>query len=308
MIIFLYGQDTYRSRRKLNEFVVRYKKIHKEGLGPRRFEGRDLDFRDFREEIESTSIFGERKLFILEDVFSNQEFKDWFIKNKKRILSSDSTILVYEGGRPDKRDKFFRFLIKYSKSQEFGFLKEGQLERWIVSELSRYNIKIQQRALSQLIDFVGVDLWRMANELRKLSSFKGENSVVGEEDVRALVKPKIESDIFKTINAVAEKDKKTALGLLRAHLKSGEPPLYLFSMIDFQFRNLLVLKDLLERRLPPYSSGLHPYAIKKTLPLLRKFTLGGLKKIYQRLFELDLEIKSGKISPELGLDLFVMEI
>jgi len=308
MIIFLYGQDTYRSRRKLNEFIARYKDVHKEALGLRRFEGKDLDFRDFREEIESTSIFGERKLFILEDVFSNQEFKDRFIKDKKRVLSSDSTILVYEGGKPDKRDKFFRFLIKNSKSQEFGFLNEGQLERWIVSELSRYNIKIEQRALSRLIGFVGVDLWRMANELRKLSSFKGENSVVGEEDVRALVSPKIDGDIFRTINAIAEKDKKTALGLLRAHLNAGESPLYLFSMIDFQFRNLLLLKDLLERGLPPYSSDLHPYAIKKNLPLLRKFTSGQLKKIYRRLFELDLEIKSGKINPELGLDLFVTEI
>ncbi|HDH99154.1 MAG TPA: hypothetical protein ENF68_00500, partial [bacterium] len=96
MIIFLYGQDTYRSRRKLNEFVARYKEVHKEGSGLRRLEGRDLDFRSFQQEIETGTIFGEKKLFILEGVFSNQEFKDLFIKNKKRVLSSNTTILIYE--------------------------------------------------------------------------------------------------------------------------------------------------------------------------------------------------------------------
>lgn len=308
MIIFLYGQDTYRSRRKLNEFVARYKEVHKEGSGLRRLEGRDLDFRSFQQEIETGTIFGEKKLFILEGVFSNQEFKDLFIKNKKRILSSNTTILIYETKKIEKKDRFFKFLLKNSKTQEFGFLKGRQLEKWAISEFSRYRVKIQQRALSQLIDFVGPDTWRMTNEIRKLSSYKGRNSVVEEDDVRALVKPKIESDIFKTINAIAKKDRKTALGLIRAHLNSGESPFYLFSMIDFQFRNLLVVKDLLERGLSPYSSGIHPYVIKKTLPLLGKFTSGQLKKIYRRLFELDLEIKSGKMSPELGLDLLVTEI
>lgn len=30
MVIFLYGQDTYRSRQKLNEIIERYKKVEDE--------------------------------------------------------------------------------------------------------------------------------------------------------------------------------------------------------------------------------------------------------------------------------------
>ena len=32
MIIFLYGPDSFRSKEKLNEIVLGYKKVHKSGL------------------------------------------------------------------------------------------------------------------------------------------------------------------------------------------------------------------------------------------------------------------------------------
>ena len=47
MIIFLYGEDSYRSKEKLNEIINRYKESHKNELNLRRFEGEDLDFQDF---------------------------------------------------------------------------------------------------------------------------------------------------------------------------------------------------------------------------------------------------------------------
>ena len=308
MIIFLYGQDSYRSRQKLNEFVNRYKRVHKKAWELRRFEGKGMGLRNLRDEIKTASIFGEKKLFLLENVFSDQEIKDWLVKSKEAILSSNNNILIYEGTGVSKKDKFFKFLLKNSRSQEFVFLRTRQLKNWVMIEFSRNNIKIQETALNKLVDFVGSDLWQMANEVKKLTAYRGRGGVVEIDDIRTLVKPKIEADIFKTINAIAGGNKKTALGLLRAHLGLGAFPLYLFSMIDFQYRNLLIVKDLTERGLSPYSSGLHPYAVRKALPLLKKFTFGKLKKIYRRLFQLDLEIKSGRLSSELALDLFVAEI
>ena len=52
----------------------------------------------------------------------------------------------------------------------------------------------------------------------------------------------------------------------------------------------------------------HPYVIKKTIQQARSFSLSELKKIYQKIFQVDLGIKTGKIEPETALDLFVAEI
>ena len=83
-------------------------------------------------------------------------------------------------------------------------------------------------------------------------------------------------------------------------------------MINFQFRNLLEIKDLQEKR-EPYFKILtqikaNPYIFKKKWQLAEKFTLSQLKKICQRLFKADYEIKNGRLSPEIALDLLLLQI
>lgn len=51
MIIFLYGQNTYKSRQKLNKIIERYKKIHKTGLDLQYFNGGNLYFQDLKNKI-----------------------------------------------------------------------------------------------------------------------------------------------------------------------------------------------------------------------------------------------------------------
>jgi len=151
----------------------------------------------------------------------------------------------------------------------------------------------------------------MSNEIKKLASFKN-NKTVRTEDIKLLVRSKIETDIFKTIDAIADKNKKQALNLLHKHLEKGDSPLYLLSMINYQFRNLLAVKDLIEKQIP-YNiilkrSGLHPFVVKKSYYQSQKFTFQELKKIYQKIFKKDLDIKTGRIQPEIALDLLIAEI
>jgi len=319
MILFLYGPDTYRSRQKLNEIIEHYKKIHKSGLNLKFFEGEELNFEDFKDEFQQTSMFKEKKLVVLTNFFSNLVFKERFLKEGKNFVNSADIILFYEKNPIPEKDSLFHFLIKNAKSQEFKLLAGQKLKNWVKKEFLNFGIEISQEALEKLISFVGNDLWQMSNEIKKLVAYRtGHNQVttvtkvcpeIKREDVELLVKPKIETDIFQTINAIAARNKKMALKLLKAHLEKGDSPFYLFSMINFQFRNLLIIKDLIERNLSPYSlSHLHPYVIKKSIPLLEKFSFSELKKIYQKIFQLDLDVKTGKIEPEMALDLLITEL
>jgi DNA polymerase-3 subunit delta len=318
MLLFLYGPDTYRSRKKLNEIIEHYKKIHKSGLNLKHLDGKKLDFQDLKDQFRSVSMFSEKKLIILEEAFTNQNFKENFLKNSKKFVDSKDIILFYETKETPRSDPLFKFLKKYAKSQEFKLLEGKNLKDWVKKEIENYKVKINPIALEKLTDYVGNDLWQMENEIKKLVVYKtGHNQVttvtkvcrVNLEDVELLVKPKIETDIFKTIDAIAEKNKKRALKFIKAHLEKGDSPFYLFSMINFQFRNLLIIKDLMERNLSPYSlNHLHPYVIKKSISLLEKFSFSELKKIYQKIFQLDLDVKTGKIEPEMALDLLITEL
>ncbi len=314
MIYFIYGEDSYRSKRKLEEIILGYKKVHKSGLSLIYINVDNKDFKDFYSELKITSMFAENKLIVLKNVFSDAKFQEDFLENIKNLEDIKDIVVVYEDCPPDQRTKFFKAMQKHAKCQEFDYLQPAALKKWAIQELEKNKAKINADALDMLIEFVRSDLWQMTNEINKLSSYR-KDSAIKKEDVELLVKPNIENDeklIFKTIDAIASKDKKLALSLLHKHLDDGENPLRLLSMIAYQFRNLLIIKELQDMQ-KPYGiimkkSGLHPFVAQKSYYLCSQFSMPKLKKIYHKIFQVDSDIKTGKIEPELALDLLLAEI
>ncbi|MCX6760765.1 MAG: DNA polymerase III subunit delta [Candidatus Nealsonbacteria bacterium] len=315
MIIFLYGQDTYRSRQKLTEIIESYKKIHKSGLNLRYVEGGDFNFEDAKNETQTISMFDEKKLIIFKNVLDRLKEEDKALDFFKKFIDSKDTIVIYEEKEADKRLSLVKFFGKEAKVQEFNLLDAPKLKSWAKGQIEAYGGKIDLPAMEKLVEYVGSDLWWMKNEIEKLVNYKN-GKAIGVADVELLVKPKIEPEIFKTIDAIAFNSKwsgkKQALKLLHDHLEKGDHPLYLLSMINFQFRNLLIIKDLMEKNVPYYSipkiTKMHSFVVKKTYEQAGKFTFQELKKIYQKIFQVDLSIKTGKINPTAALDFLIVSI
>jgi len=311
MIYFIFGQDSFRSKMKLEEIILGYKKVHKSGLNLIYIDVvKNKKFEDFYNNLKITSMFAEKKLVILKNVFSDLKFCEEFLDNIKNLENSKDIIVIYENCCPDQRTKFFKALQKNVKCQEFECLSPIQLSKWVAQEFEKNKVKINPDALVLLIEYVRNDLWQMTNEINKLSNYR-RGSLVKKEDVELLVKPNIENDIFKTIDALASRNKKLALSLLHKHLDNGDNVLYLLSMITYQFRNLLVIKELQSTQ--PYGliakkSGLHPFVVQKSYSLCNQFSIEQLKKIYQKIFQVDSDIKTGKVEPELALDMLLAEI
>ncbi|MBZ9578682.1 DNA polymerase III subunit delta [Patescibacteria group bacterium] len=321
MIIFLYGEDTYRSRQKLNEIIEHYKKIHKSGLNLKYFDFKKDSFEDFRDSFRSFTMFDEKKLMVLKNVFLNSKIEDDFLNFLENLSDSKDLVLFYEEKIDEKRP-LFKLFKKYGKSQNFELLKGKALKNWVKREFKKCSTphqgrsglgraKITPDALELFISYVGNDLWQMANEIKKLVNYKNKKKIEI-KDISALVKPKIETDIFKTIDAIASKNKKEALLLVKKHLEKGDSPSYILAMINFQFRNLLVIKDLIEKGKSLNAIfkevDLHPFVIKKSYALSKKFKFDELKKIYQKIFQADLDIKTGKIDSKAALETLLIKI
>jgi len=308
---FIYGEDSYRAKRKLEEIVEGYKKVHKSGLNLIYTDAKESEFKDFYNQLKISSMFAEKKLVVLKNVFGNAKFQEELLGGIKNLENSKDIVVVYEDCPADKRTKLFKNLQKTAKCQEFSTLSPIMLKKWALQEISAKGAKINPDALDLLVAFVKNDLWKMANEIDKLANYK-LGSKVEKQDVELLVKPGIENDIFKTIDALASKNKKQALSLLHKHLEDGDNSLYLLSMITYQFRNLLIIKELQDANIP-YNvlikkSGLHPFVLQKSHSLCSQFSMPELKKIYQKIFQIDLDIKTGEIEPETALDLLLSEI
>jgi DNA polymerase-3 subunit delta len=310
MIYLIFGEDTFRANKKLKEIVEKYRKIYQSGLNLRILDLSEKNYENFKEEVDFLPMFSERKLLILKNASQNQEFKEKFLKEIERFEKSKELIFFFEDGSI-KNDSFFEKIKKHGKFQEFKLLDRTRLKIWIKQEFEKSGAKIEEKAIEKLIFLVGNDLWRMSEEIKKLVVFKKEKKVE-EKDIEILISPKPEIDVFKTIDAISARDKKLAFKSLHSHLKRGEKPVVLFSIIKYQFRNLIQVKDLIEKgeKISQIKNklGLHPFVFEKILRISQKFKFEELKRIYQKIFNFDLAIKTGKIEPDLVLDLFLAEL
>jgi len=315
MIIFLYGKDNYRLREKIGEIIVQYKKKHKSGLNIVFF-GEKSSFRDLYDEVRQVSMFDEKKLLVVPNVIVNEGLKKEIMEGVESLIGTDNIIIFFEEGEVKNNDKMLSFFFKKAKElpkevicQEFKPLTQKKLLSWIEKKFIESGAEAEGGAIELLSGIGSEDLWRIKGEIDKLSLYKKK---IKKEDVESLANIGVETNIFKTIDALARQDGKGAALYLYDHLQKGDNPHYIFAMIAYQFRNLLAVSDLLKKELSYEEtrtrSKLHPYVFQKTYRQAKAFSYERLIELYERLFEMDLKTKTGQIDPVLALHIFLFEL
>src|SRR3989344_25009 len=130
MIIFLYGQDSFRSKEKLDEIIAHYKAAGKSGLNLLRLDASSVDFSDFYDHFKIASMFAETKLVVLKNVFSSKKFQEDFLEELKVLQELKDVVVVHEQDEVDQRLKLFKTFIKDCKCQEFALLDAKNVKHW----------------------------------------------------------------------------------------------------------------------------------------------------------------------------------
>lgn len=312
MIYFLHGFDTYRSREKLREIINEYKRAQTSGLSFSRLDLEKDDFKEFEKRIATVSLFPEKKLLVAEYASANKEFQKQFKDFlKKSSLGKDKDIITifFEGMALKQNDPWLKLLGKISRVQEFKTLTGGERKRWIVNYLKGKNKIMDSGVLEKFLLCAGsLDTWGLKNELDKLIHYSGKGQIT-EKDIEIHLKPDFKMTIFEVLDALGAKNRKRSLLLIERMIEKGESEVYILSMIAYGLRNLIQVKSLEEERVPYYlfqkKLSMHPFVIRKTYGQSKNFTLEELKKAYQVLAKIDLDIKVGRVEPRIALELLV---
>jgi len=310
MIYLIFGQNSFFAHRKLKQILTERQKFFEKNFPILRLNGRNLQLATIEERIKNNTLFGQTVVILIEEIWQNQKFKKEFLERGRSFASSKFLLIFFEKQDLNKKDPFFGFIKKIGQIYEFPEPNLDQIKQFIKETLAQRKFQIQPAAQQLLIEFTQKDLWDLNTQLQKLMAYKSKERVIKKEDVLLLVKPKIDTNIFKTIDALAEKNKKQAMALLYNHLEKGESPLYILSMIKYQFKNLLIVKE--QETSYKFPDGklkdIHPFVLRKARHQSKRFTLEQLKKFYHKIFKIDLAIKQGKIAPEEGLELLVLDL
>ena len=225
-------------------------------------------------------------------------------------LPATTTLIVLIDEELPASNPLLRAAQEHGKVIQCTLPKGAALESWIVKRAKGLGVKITPEATTLLANFMGNQLRMLANEIDKLPTNVGDRAVIGVEDVRLLSASAQEARIFDLTDALSQRNRKQALDLLHDLLADGEPPLKLISTITSQVRSLLLVKELANDGLRVQqivtATGMAPFVAEKALRQVGKFQTAQLEGAYRQLLATDAALKRSRMTPEMALDLLVV--
>jgi DNA polymerase-3 subunit delta len=265
-------------------------------------EGEELTLDNFHQAAATSGLFANKRLIIIKNIFNqkNKTILDKIAEELEKIQKENILIFSCAEIPKEKNDLLLKKLLKADKIEQFPLLKPGQVYHWVQKEVKKRGAIIDNNAVSYLVEAIGNDLWRLNNELDKLSSYTKRITM---QDADLFIDSPLDDNIFNFTDAISNQDTRKALRLLHDQLDSGANEFMLISMLARQIKILIQVKETKGQGL-----DLHPFVIKKALAQINKFSLESLKKLFTQLSNIDYKLKNSQGSPRLLLDLFTVEM
>ncbi len=284
-------------------------------------ENKDKVYLTLKNGLTANSLFGNNKLIVLKNYFSEQKKiskeVNSFVGDSLNGLADGFFLIFCQVGQPLKSSVVFKKIKKLAEKDlaeilEISRPKIFEMDKWLNSRAKKHGAVLTVEAKKFLLLQLGNDLWAIDAELAKLAHYKkGENIEI--VDVKEMVVGKFNEDIFSLMDAISSKEKKKALILFSAEMNSGADEFYMLSMFVRQFRLLWQAKEFYSKgirssELLAKEMAVHPFVAKKILTAISGFEIVQIKKIYQKLLELDRKMKSQKTNFRLAIESIILEI
>jgi DNA polymerase-3 subunit delta len=256
----------------------------------------------------SPSLFSTPKVYFIKRLYKNKE-KSTLIENLLEILQQNSLpILIWEDQKIRSNTKYYKYFKKDNAVEEFDELNKRTFITWAKDEVSHYDMNIETHAMRILAERSNYQPERFVNNLDKLSLL--DESKIGEEILNQVVADTLETDIWKLMDSINESDQRTINETLEKLLEYKVDPHYILAMIARNLRISIEVKHLLgqsvsERKMASILK-LPPFAVYPIAKAVKKIHKDRILLQYQKLCNLDYEIKTGRIDPILGLSLFTL--
>ncbi|MBI2038150.1 MAG: DNA polymerase III subunit delta [Candidatus Magasanikbacteria bacterium] len=320
MIIYIYGEDTFSSHNYLKLQIERFKKERDpQGMNVVILNGQKEESSRLWNEITAMPFLAEKRLVVIQNILSTKDADtlESFIQGVKENKIPEKNVVIFYQSEPMGKSKvvqeLHKILAKATWAKEFALLSGAALTSWIKNEVVARGGTISAAALNYLAEHAGSDMWHASSLIDQLVAYAGTKEIAL-SDVQLFLEEKSDDNIFNMVDAIVAGNQKLAFKLIEDQRRLGQDDGYLFSMILRQFRILISLRDLFNREENISSDqmakmlGLHPFVVKKSLPLIKRYSLDKLKDIYNQLLEIDIKTKTGLADQSWLIDLFVARL
>lgn len=264
--------------------------------------GRDVDVETIANHARSFPMMGERMVVIVkeaQDVKNLEEFEKYL----DTIPETTLLVFAYKYKKFDKRKTLAKKIDKKGVWFESKKLYDSNIPGWIQNYLKGEGYSITPKATQMLADYLGTDLHKIANELKKLIIALPKKKSIDDADVERNIGISKDYNGFELQNAIGSRDVLKANRIVNYFGDNGKDNPLLVTAITLYgyFTKLIKLHTTQDKSQGNLASvlGVNPFFVKDYLAAARNYPPATCIRCISILREFDLKSKgyeSGDVS------------
>jgi DNA polymerase III delta subunit len=280
-------------------------------------DGEDINELELISRIEAASYEGPRTLILdnAQDVKLSKAMKGFLEERSK----TDTSTVLLAVVRSDKLPAGWAQVAEKGELSEAKKFKPWQTDnilRWLDDEASSHDVKLGPDVGAMLLKWVDIDLYRLANEIRKLAIYVGPKGTVTKEHLGLVVSKTPGATHFQVAEHTIAKKAAVAINTFSILFKNegSECLVPTTNAIMKQVERALIVRRSLDKGvdadLVAASVGLDAkkFPYKQLADAARKHTSSELVRHMSRLCKLDVDVKGAASSKRTLVELAVLAI
>lgn len=248
-IYFLMGEEPYFID-KIADFIEDHVLQEEEkGFNQMILYGRDVSIEDIVSNAKRYPMMAERQVVIVKEAQDLSRTIDQLTGYAENPQPSTVLVLCYKYKKLDKRKKLHKAIAKSGVIYESKRLYDNQVSDWIRKELHNRDYQISPKASQMLVEFLGTDLSKIDNELKKLQLVCRKGTTITPEIIEENIGISKDFNNFELRKAIGMKDNLKAHQIINyfAQNPKDNPMVMTVSLLFSFFSQLLQYHALTDK-------------------------------------------------------------
>ncbi|MDX1719749.1 MAG: DNA polymerase III subunit delta, partial [Salegentibacter mishustinae] len=205
-LYFLMGEEPYYIDR-ISDFIAQNLLAEEEkGFNQIIMYGRDTNIDEIVSNAKRYPMMAERQVIIVKEAQDLSRSIEKLVDYAENPQPTTTLVFCYKYKSLDKRKKLSKVLKKSGILFESKRLYENQVADWIMKTLKARNYTISPKAAQMLVEFLGIDLGKIDNELNKLQLITPEGTQITPELIEQNIGISKDFNNFELRKAIGMRD------------------------------------------------------------------------------------------------------
>lgn len=303
------GNEPFLSLKKAH---LQIKELLKDGnLEYILIDGEKTDSSKIADLLTSKSLFSLPRVIFLKRAYKNKDRSN-LIPYILEFLEKETTdsIIMWEDEKISSVTKYVKYFKNKKCLEEYNKLTKPSFYKYTKELLKESDIEMSSELVTLLSQYSNYDIERIENSIKKLKLL-GVEGYVTKGNIDEISQNTLEEDIWLLLDEMNRREGRP-LSVLENIFAQRVDPLYILPMITRNFR-LIALTKYLTQNNATYAEiastlKIPPFTVKPLIEASEKYDWNKILNKYEKLSNLDYEIKVGRIDSKLGLTLFCTTI